>query len=277
MQMAAAALSLLFLALCPFAAAGGNSKALPLYEINLDLDPSQRYVALFDTSVYPDFNATVWKFYEESFADNAALTDLLYGITAQRGPESEEQQAEIESLSSLSRLPLAFVHSIQMLYELQTVMVPIVNLTRPAGAEPAYDLPAGYEALKTLPWRHSAGCTGIIATTADGTVSHARNLDFAPVGIMKDLIFDARFTKGGKEVFRSQMVAGYTMVVTAAVLGGDGFAVERNTRYADHTGGFKLAMDNLLGGVPLNGWTLRKVLETETSYDAAIDAISNAK
>ena len=74
MQMAAAALSLLFLALCPFAAAGGNSKALPLYEINLDLDPSQRYVALFDTSVYPDFNATVWKFYEESFADNAALT-----------------------------------------------------------------------------------------------------------------------------------------------------------------------------------------------------------
>ena len=68
------------------------------------------------------------------------------------------------------------------------------------------------------------------------------------------------------------------MVVTAAVLGGgDGFAVERNTRYADHAGGFKLAMDNLLGGVPLNGWTLRKVLETETSYDAAIDAISNAK
>ena len=72
-----------------------------------------------------------------------------------------------------SKLPLNFVHGIQLLYELQTLMLPIVNYTQPP-------MPKGFEALARIPWR-GPGCTGIIATCADGTVSHARNLDFSPV------------------------------------------------------------------------------------------------
>ena len=45
--------------------------------------------------------------------------------------------------------------------------------------------PAGYEALARIPWR-GPGCTGIIAIdSTDGSVNHARNLDFAPVDIMQ--------------------------------------------------------------------------------------------
>ena len=89
-----------------------DSKPLLQYEINLDLPPGERYAGLLDVS--PVFNDTVWEFYNEYFRDNHHLTDLLYSISAQRGPESDEQQAEIESLASLSGLPLPFVQSIQV-------------------------------------------------------------------------------------------------------------------------------------------------------------------
>jgi hypothetical protein len=58
--------------------------------------------------------------------------------------------------SAASGLPFEFVKSIQMLYELQTLMVPVINFTAPT-------MPKGYEALARIPWR-GPGCTGIIAT-----------------------------------------------------------------------------------------------------------------
>lgn len=51
---------------------------------------------------------------------------------------------------------------------------------------------------------------------------HARNLDFSPVPIMTDLVFTGIFHKGGVEVFRSQMVAGYTMLITGMRKGANG-------------------------------------------------------
>ena len=137
----------------------------------------------------------------------------------------------------MSKLPLPFVQGIQMLYELQTIMVPIVNFTKSA-IEASKLLPPEYKALSRIPWR-GPGCTGIIARAADDTVYHARNLDFSPVDIMGNLVYNGVFTRNGKEVFRSQMVAGYTMAITGARFGDDGYAIERNTRYADHKGGFE--------------------------------------
>ena len=61
--------------------------------------------------------------------------------------------------------------------------------------------------LARLPWR-GRGCTGIIArNSADGTVSHARDLDFSPA-ILGDLVYTGIFKKGGKEIFRAQLIAG---------------------------------------------------------------------
>lgn len=197
------------------------------------------------------------------------MTEVLYGLTDRRGPENAEQQAEIEGLAAQSRLPLKFVQGIQMLYELQTLMPPIVNVS---AEERATRYPAGYEALSRLP---SWGCTGIIAVdSSDGTVNHARNLDFAPVDTMTHLVYTGIFTRGGKEIFRSQMVAGYTMVITGMRKGPDGFAIERNTRYPDHDHGNTEMLQNILNGRPLNGWTLRKILENEATFEKATAAIA---
>jgi hypothetical protein len=162
-----------------------------------------------------------------------------------------------------------------MLYELQTLMVPIVNFTKHPES-PSWKgrtFPPGYEALARIPWR-GPGCTGIIAKNQqDGTVWHARNLDFAPVPFMTHLVFNGIFKKNGKEVFRSQMIAGYTQIITGYRPGGNGWAVERNTRYTDHWGGNSEMLGNLFAGSvdrPLTGWTLRKALETKNNYDDAV-------
>jgi len=145
--------------------------------------------------------------------------------------------------------------------------------------------PTPYEALSRIPWR-GPGCTGIIATGFDGTVYHARNLDFAPVPFMTKLVYNGVFTKNGTEVFRSQMVAGYVQAITglrptpAGTTPNNGWAIERNTRYADHKGGNAEMLNNLMSGSvkrPLTGWTLRKALETIPTYDAAVTHLSTAK
>jgi len=261
---------LLFLGLSFFLEVSGR-RDVTTFEINLDISPEHRYDALL-----PQFNETVWGFYRDSFEGNTALTDVLYGLSDKRGLENDEQQAEIEGLARESKLPLDFVKSIQMLYELQTIMVPIVNLTGSENTLADY-LPEEYKVLADLPWR-GPGCTGIIAMNAqDKSVYHARNLDFSPVDVMTNLVYNGVFTKGGKEVFRSQMVAGYTMAITGYKPGKDGYAIERNTRYTDHKKGFYEMIQNLISGRPLNGWTVRQVLMTESTFDGAIQALDSAK
>jgi hypothetical protein len=66
-------------------------------------------------------------------------------------------------------------------------------------------------------------------------------------------------------------------VITAARMEEDGYALQRNTRFVVHIGGFKVTMDNLLNGVPLNAWTQRKILENATTYDEAVEAFSSAR
>jgi len=249
------------------------------YEINLDLPPQDRYNHLI-----PVYNETVWGFWNKYFGEGKVLTKILYGLVDKRGLESSEQQGEIEGLAAQSGLPLKFVRGVQYLYELSTLMVPITNLTIHADAgDSEYDLsaqaygrdyvPTEYAPLKRLlPW--NAGCTGIIAMCKDGMVYHARNLDFEPYEVMNELVFNGIFTKGGKEVFRSQMVAGYTMPLTAMKMGKNGYALEVNTRFTDHWGGNKQMLDNLKSGRTLSGWTLRKILESKPDYESAVSAMS---
>ena len=255
-----------------------SSKPVLDYEINLDLSPEDRYLGLFNVPGNA-FNATVWKFWDVYFAGHQNLVDVLYGIVDKRGQENEEMQREINGLAAASKLPLQFVQGIQMLYEIQTLMVPIVNFTGPGVPAfedyPEFWFPEGYEVLADIPWR-GPGCTGIIALNkADGTVNHARNLDFAPVDIMYNLVYNGIFTRGGIEVFRAQMIAGYVMPITGAnFVGDDGYAIERNTRYADHVGGGHEMITNLLSGRELNGWQLRTMLETETTFAGALEYLS---
>ena len=93
-------LSFLFSVCTPTAT---TARDLPQYEINLDLPPGTRYAGLF-TVPDTNFNETVWKFYNDNFANDALLTDVLYKISQKRGNENEEQQAEIEGLADMSKV-----------------------------------------------------------------------------------------------------------------------------------------------------------------------------
>ena len=269
------------------ALASPHHRPVPEFRISLDDPPESRF-----THIVPTFNSSIWKFYDGYFAHDPILRDALYLLADVRGKENAEMQAEVDGIAAATRLPGKFVAGIQMLYELQTIMVPVVNFSRtdaeklrmPGGVGAfnhtrpwAVSAPLGWEALARLPWR-GPGCTGIIALDkSDGTVNHARNLDFSPVDVMKELVYTAVFTRGGTELFRTQTIAGYVQAVTGMRRGRNGYTIERNTRYADHVGGFEETMRHLLGGRALNGWTLRKVLEEHTDYESATAAVARAK
>jgi hypothetical protein len=185
---------------------------------------------------------------------------LLFGLAEKRGLANEalELQGEIKGIAHLTNLPVYGVHAIQMLYELQTVMVPIENIT--------------------IPWS-GPGCTGVLAVNKDdGMVYHARNQDFSPAKYIQNLVYTGIFKKGGKEIYRAQMIAAYSLAVTAMKKGPNGFSFESNTRYLDHSGGNKELMKNLLTEKrPFNGWSVRKMFEEAADYEAAIKQISTTK
>ena len=111
------------------AAATEGRRPVAQYVIDLDLPPEVRWHEVIHGSNAAgiNFNKTVWAFYNEYFANDTVVTDALYALTDLRGEENAEQQGEIRGLARASKLPLKFVQGIQMLYELQTLMVPIVN------------------------------------------------------------------------------------------------------------------------------------------------------
>jgi hypothetical protein len=186
------------------------------------------------------------------------VQDLLYGLVANRGDEPAEMMGEINGIAQLTNLPAKGLQAVQMLYELQTLMVPIENVT--------------------LPWK-GPGCTGIIAVNKnDGTVTHARNLDFSPKFYMQNLTYIAKFTVKGKEVFRAQMIAAYQCAVTGMKMGNNGFTIEVNTRYTDHVRGNTEMFHHLLKDKrPLNGWSIRKILQNSADYEAALSALETVK
>ena len=248
--------------------AGGATgwRSVPSLHISLDLPPEIRYV-----EVATRFNSSIWNFYNTLFAHDAALTNALYAMVDARGPEPDSvMRGEIEGIVATTRLPAKFVQGVQALYELQTLMVPVVN-----GSSRQDPLPRRYRALERWPLR-GPGCTGIVATnTADGTVVHARNMDLAPVKLFAPLVYEGVFTRNGSVVFRAEMVAGYVSLLTGYRPGA--YVVERNTRYPAHKGGNREMLDNLLHGVPLSGWTLRRMIEDISTYDEALAKVQSAQ
>ena len=68
-----------------------------------------------------NFNETVWKFYNDHFADAPKLTKVLYEISDKRGDENEEQQKEIEGLAQMSKVSeVCFRHKLKNTYNTRT-------------------------------------------------------------------------------------------------------------------------------------------------------------
>jgi len=217
--------------------------------VNLDLPPEQRFQPVLTV-----FNASLHKVYNDLIGKNKPFEQLLFSLVKKRGNETPEFQAEIDSAAKFINVPVDGLHGLQFLYELSTVMEPIENVT--------------------IPFR--AACTGILAVdSTTGTVSHARNLDFGPKPDMQSIIYIAKFTRGGKEVYRAQTMAGYSLPVTGMKSGPNGFSIEVNTRFPEKFGGNTVMFHNLLDEKrDLNGWTIRKVFENAPDYETAVKMLS---
>jgi len=255
---------------------------MPEFDVNLDLAPEERF-----KDMYPHFASALGDFVKFIHGKNPLIKLIAKKLSNRRGKESDEMQREMAAWAKLGGISEEEIHFVNMLYEIQTVMVPIVNFTGPIHHLDVEDLVnvLGGEAEKAstlnaaFPFRF--GCTGIIATDdEDGTVYHARNQDFSFADKIQPLQYTGIFKKNGTEIFRAQMIAAYSSILTAMRKGPDGYTMEINTRYTDHVGGNKQLFTNLFrtkkGGnrADLSGWTKRKILENIDNFDDAVEAFS---
>lgn len=232
---------------------------VPKFKIDLDVDPEERFkevIAHFEKPLYDVYN---------TMANNALVRKLCKEIAAHRGPENDELAQEIRGISKYSKIPVEAISAAQLLYELQTIMVPVENITWPWG-ETTYH--TGQEPF--------FGCTGIIARSADdGTVTHARNLDFSFAKWLGNMTYNGVFYKGGKELFTAQMIAGYSSPLTGMRRGSNGYTIEINTRYPPKDSNIKNLMDHLFKEKrTTSGWIKREVLQSIDNFEDAVKAFS---
>jgi len=148
------------------------------------------------------------------------------------------------------------------------------------GCATALGVPFGWLSLFNLGYEATDACTSIVAQTNDGTVLHARNLDFWEgmgfTDTLKNLALQIDWQKGGKTVFSSTGFAGYAGVLSGFKSGQ--FSATINTRnYPD--GMFEL-FDEILVAITernasLVSFLTRSVFQNIPDYDSALANLSS--
>lgn len=127
-------------------------------------------------------------------------------------------------------------------------------------------------------------CSGILAAAPNGTVFHARNLDYRKVSV----VLDVHFMRGGQYLFQSVSFLGGVGVHTGMRVGG--WTVEQNTRAngvgdslqgaISPTGSSDKPFLDLkaakLGGKPFS-FTVRRAMEQVATFKEAVDTLVQAQ
>jgi hypothetical protein len=258
------------------ALATGLRLPTPEFMIDLDQAPEDRFI-----EVIQHFQEPLTEFINFLHAGNLVVKVLADLVASARGKENDELQREIQGIAKLANVAAGEIHALQMLYEFNTLMVPIVNFTGVTDLDKIADAMDVVEAASLLEWQDGSfpirfGCTGIIATDKeDGSVYHGRNLDFSFAKYLQAMTYTGIFTKGGAEVFRAQTIAGYASILTGMRKGANGFTIEVNTRFAGHSGDNGKMFRNLFKEKrEISGWSKRKILENMDNYEDAVHAFS---
>jgi len=240
---------------------------VPEFTIDLDREPEHRY-----DEVIGHFNDTLQVLMGKY--GKAPILALAHQFAKHRGEEEPELQGEIRGIARETNIPESAIQAVSFLYELQTLMVPLENVSWPWSSE-STPIPAEWAKQSIASTFGGFGCTGIIIKDEDGSVHHARNLDFSFAKWLQKLTFWGTFIKGGQEIFKVQMIAGYPMALTGMRGGANGYTMESNTRYLDHVGGNTELIHNLLSEKRTpGGWVKRKIMEEVDNYEDAVEAFS---
>lgn len=162
---------------------GANAPALALYKLDLDLAPNQRWAAI--TTVY---NASIWTTVRtmESWIP-AEIREPLVDMLNEIGSDLE------------GYFPYPYGGEMQ-------------GVADTTGVKP------GLVVLSNLVYELTSACTSIVAQAQNGTIFHARNLDFGlGAGFTSDLTLDAltvQFVQGGQMVYIGTTYAGYVGLLT---------------------------------------------------------------
>jgi len=147
------------------------------------------------------------------------------------------------------------------------------------GCALAMGIPYGWLALFQLGYEISDACTSIISEAEDGTVFHARNLDFgAGMGFsdtLKNSTLQVSFQKGGKTVFTATTFGGYLGVLSG--MKDKVFSATVDTRF--YPDGFTELFFEIIAAIEeknasLVSFLLRDTLTEATSYQQALNALS---
>lgn len=228
------------------------TRELPVYHIDLDLPPQERWRVVCED--YAHLFHKLGQYVDDSAVEDfgATLGKSLLNVvswtlssTGKSGLTPELHQ-ELEGISKYSGLSMA--------------KLLLLNI--------------GYDLL--------ARCTSIVSQTTDGHPFHLRTLDWGEEGcILRELTFDAIFTRGGVDLFRATTQAGFVGIFTGM-------------RYVDdQDGGYSVSLNyrqvtNSSGAVAWNAWglltqawplgpMLRHTLQHYPSYREALDFFTTAR
>eukprot|EP01087_Luapelamoeba_hula_P021033 TRINITY_DN727_c0_g1_i1.p1 TRINITY_DN727_c0_g1~~TRINITY_DN727_c0_g1_i1.p1 ORF type:complete len:488 (-),score=81.30 TRINITY_DN727_c0_g1_i1:33-1496(-) len=216
---------------------------VPTYPINLDLPPSQRWQQICQI---PAFQQTA-----------QFMTNTVNAILPDGG-------ASLEYLGLL----------------LNELYYPTEYAQEIAGCAKALGISVGWNTLFNLGYEVSDACTSIVAQAADGTIMHARNMDFwAGMGFtdsLKAITFIADWQKSGQTLFKTTSFAGYVGALSG--MRPNGFSVTINSRF--YPQGLGQLFYEIIAAIEERNATLvsfltRDVLAREADFNSAVYQLSN--
>jgi len=217
-----------------------DPQPIPQYTINLDLPPSQRWTQICSVPLIKTNANYLYKTFT-SILPGDILLDIGNDICDHYFPQEYAQEI--------------------------------------MGCAQAMGIPYGYLALFNLGYEVSDACTSIVAQAPDGTIYHARNMDFwEGMGFtetLKNMAVLVNFQKGGKTVFSSATFAG--MVGVLSGFKNKQFSVTIDTRF--YPGGITQLFYEIIAAITEQNATLvtflaRDVFQNENNFQSALNALS---
>ena len=126
-------------------------------------------------------------------------------------------------------------------------------------------------------YEFTAFCTSVVATDANGKIIHSRNLDFAFADAMRNISYEAVYTRDDKELFRSVMFAGMTGVFTGHR---EGFSISLNERkpsWRTNPWDFLQNLGDIFLGFPQIGHVIRDTLTECSDYACAFNRLATTR
>ncbi|XP_068209905.1 acid ceramidase-like [Palaemon carinicauda] len=229
--------------------------AVPVYTVNLDLPPKERWVELVSAKK----------------VEIAGLIDDVKNLTLTLLGEKLFNFI----INNLDKVAASLPHP----YDEEVV-----------GIASAADMLVAEITLYNIFYEAFTFCTSIIMQDPDGNLYHGRNLDFGlfmgwdpkkhvwrVAELLKPLVVQLKWQKGGKTVYESINYAGYVGILTAVKQGKFTFSFDERFKA---NGGFVGILEWILFNDHNQKWVsflTREVMENAESYDEAKSLLSKTR